>query len=470
MRVDEFDFDLPPELIAARPASPRDAARLLVVGERLEDRAMLDLPTLLRPGDLLVVNDTRVIPARLVGRRGAAKIEVTLHRDQGGGRWRAFAKGAKKLHPGDRIDFSDDFHARVAAKNAEGDVTLDFDREGAAFRDALARHGHVPLPPYIKRAATIRSDRGDYQTIFAAKDGAVAAPTAGLHFTERLLAALDAAGIGRVDRHAPCRRRHVPAGQGRRHGDHRCMPRPASSTPRTARRIADARAAGGRVVAVGTTALRLLESAARDDGTVQPFAGETSLFITPGYRFKAVDLLLTNFHLPRSTLFMLVSAFAGLDADEGGVRARDRAALSLFFLWRRLPAASGGAPMSEALPFTVFAEDGPARRGRLETAHGVVETPCFMPVGTAATVKAMKPEEVAATGAKIILGNTYHLMLRPDGGAHRRARRPAQIHELAGRDPDRQRRLPGHVAGEAAHHRRARRRRSARISTARSIR
>ncbi len=311
MRVDEFDFDLPPELIAARPASPRDAARLLVVGERLEDRAMLDLPKLLRPGDLLVVNDTRVIPARLVGRRGAAKIEFTLHRDQGGGRWRAFAKGAKKLHPGDRIDFSDDFHARVAAKNAEGDVTLDFDREGAAFRDALARHGHVPLPPYIKRPDDL-SDRGDYQTIFAAKDGAVAAPTAGLHFTERLLAALDAAGIGRVTVTL-----HVGAGtflpvKVADTADHKMHAETGFIDAATARRIADARDDGGRVVAVGTTALRLLESGARDDGAVQPFAGETSLFITPGYRFKAVDLLLTNFHLPRSTLFMLVSAFAGL--------------------------------------------------------------------------------------------------------------------------------------------------------------
>jgi S-adenosylmethionine:tRNA ribosyltransferase-isomerase len=311
MRVDEFDFDLPPELIAARPASPRDASRLLEVGETLADRAMLDLPRLLRPGDLLVVNDTRVIPARLVGRRGTAKIEVTLHRDLGGGRWRAFAKGAKKLHPGDCVDLGGDFHATVETKNDEGDVTLAFDREGAAFRDALTRHGHVPLPPYIKRPDDA-DDRSDYQTIFAAQDGAVAAPTAGLHFTDRLLAALDKAGIGRV-----AITLHVGAGtflpvKVADTDDHKMHSETGFIGAAAAQRINEARAAGGRVVAVGTTPLRLLESAASGDGTVKPFAGATALFITPGYRFKAVDLLLTNFHLPRSTLFMLVSAFAGL--------------------------------------------------------------------------------------------------------------------------------------------------------------
>ncbi len=311
MRVDDFDFDLPPDLIAARPADPRDASRLLEVGETLADWAMRDLPRLLRPGDLLVANDTRVIPARLVGRRGTAKVEVTLHRDLGGGRWRAFAKGAKKLHPGDRIAFADDFHAAVAAKNAEGDVTLAFDREGAAFRAALTQHGHVPLPPYIKRPDDV-ADRGDYQTIFAAKDGAVAAPTAGLHFTERLLAALDKAGIGRVTVTL-----HVGAGtflpvKVADTADHTMHSETGFIDAAAAQRINGARAAGGRVVAVGTTPLRLLESAASDDGTVGPFAGDTALFITPGYRFKAVDLLLTNFHLPRSTLFMLVGAFAGL--------------------------------------------------------------------------------------------------------------------------------------------------------------
>jgi S-adenosylmethionine:tRNA ribosyltransferase-isomerase len=312
MRVDEFAFNLPSELIAARPAAPRDASRLLVVGERLEDRAMLELPALLRPGDLLVANDTRVIPARLIGRRGAARIEVTLHRDLGGGQWRAFAKNAKRLKAGDRIEFGDGFAGRLIEKHEAGDVTLGFDREGDAFRAALARHGHVPLPPYIKRADDA-DDRGDYQTIFAARDGAIAAPTAGLHFTARLLAALDAAGIARATVTL-----HVGAGtflpvKAEDTGDHQMHEETGIIDAATASRVNAARAAGGRIVAVGTTSLRLLESAADATGTITPFAGETALFITPGYRFKAVDLLLTNFHLPRSTLFMLVAAFAGLE-------------------------------------------------------------------------------------------------------------------------------------------------------------
>ncbi len=312
MRVSEFDFELPQRLVAARPIEPRDAARLLVVGAALEDRHMLDLPRLLRRGDLLVVNDTRVIPARLVGRRGAARVEVTLHRDLGGGRWRAFAKGAKRLKLGDRLAFGEGFAAEVAEKHAEGDITLAFALEGEAFRAALERFGAMPLPPYIKRAGDAR-DRSDYQTIFAAKEGAVAAPTAGLHFTDRLLAALDEAGIGRL-----AVTLHVGAGtflpvkaedtRGHRmHGEWGFLDEEA------ARRIAATRAHGGRIVAVGTTSLRLLESAADEAGRVQPFAGETALFITPGYRFRAVDLLLTNFHLPRSTLFMLVAGFAGLE-------------------------------------------------------------------------------------------------------------------------------------------------------------
>jgi S-adenosylmethionine:tRNA ribosyltransferase-isomerase len=311
MRVDEFDFDLAPELIAARPLHPRDASRLLVVDERLADRAILDLPRLLRRGDLLVANDTRVIPARLMGLRGNAKVELTLHRDLGGGRWLAFAKGAKKLKEGDRIDFGDDFWARVAVKSDEGDVTLEFDREGPGFKAALTQHGHVPLPPYIKRPDDA-GDRGDYQTIFAAKDGAVAAPTAGLHFTPRLLSALESTGIGCITVTL-----HVGAGtflpiRVADTADHKMHEEAGSIDAATARRINLARAAGGRIVAVGTTALRLLETAARDDGVIAPFAGQTALFITPGYHFKAIDLLLPNFHLPRSTLFMLVSAFAGL--------------------------------------------------------------------------------------------------------------------------------------------------------------
>ena len=312
MRVDDFDFSLPPDLIAARPASPRDAARLLVVDDNLGDRQMRDLPRLLRAGDLLVVNDTRVIPARLMGLRGAAKVEITLHRDLGDGSWRAFAKGAKKLKIGDRIDFGDGFAANVVEKHEAGDLTLAFDRAGAEFRAALGRVGHVPLPPYIKRPDD-PSDRGDYQTIFAARDGAVAAPTAGLHFTAPLLAALDAVGVARA-----IVTLHVGAGtflpvKVADTADHIMHSETGYIDDATAQRINAARAAGGRIVAVGTTSLRLLESAARADGTIAPFAGDTALFITPGYRFKAVDLLLTNFHLPRSTLFMLVSAFAGLD-------------------------------------------------------------------------------------------------------------------------------------------------------------
>jgi S-adenosylmethionine:tRNA ribosyltransferase-isomerase len=314
MRVDDFDFELPRQLIADHPAEPRDAARLLEVGPALKDRAIRDLPSLLRRGDLMVVNDTRVIPARLTGRRGAASVEITLHRDLGGGLWRAFAKGAKRLKPGDTIAFGDGFAATVAAKHDEGDLTLRFDAEGADFRAKLERFGSMPLPPYIKRAAGGDArDLADYQTMFAAKDGAVAAPTAGLHFTPLLIAALDAAGIERLTVTL-----HVGAGtflpvKAADTKDHRMHSETGLIDADAAARINAVRAAGGRVVAVGTTSLRLLESAADERGRVAPFVGETSLFITPGYRFRAVDLLLTNFHLPRSTLFMLVAAFAGLE-------------------------------------------------------------------------------------------------------------------------------------------------------------
>ncbi|HZB92045.1 MAG TPA: tRNA preQ1(34) S-adenosylmethionine ribosyltransferase-isomerase QueA [Stellaceae bacterium] len=314
MRVDAFDFELPKELIAARPVEPRDAARLLVVRDTFADRQMLDLPQLLRRGDLLVVNDTRVIPARLVGLRGAAEIEVTLHRDLGHGHWRAFAKGAKRLKPGDRLVFGTEFAAEVTAKHAEGDIGLSFAVEGEPLRAALARFGSMPLPPYIKRqSGGDPRDRHDYQTIFAAKEGAVAAPTAGLHFTERLLASLDAAGIARCTVTL-----HVGAGtflpvKAEDTRDHRMHSEWGVIDADAAERINHARAQGGRIVAIGTTGLRLLESAADESGRLQPFAGETALFITPGYRFRAVDLLVTNFHLPRSTLFMLVAAFAGLE-------------------------------------------------------------------------------------------------------------------------------------------------------------
>lgn len=313
MRVDLFDFELPRELIADRPAEPREAARLLVVGKTLEDRHVRDLPRLLRPGDLLVFNDTKVLPARLVGRRGEATVEITLHKETAQGTWRALARNARRLRPGDRIVFAPDLEGEVAAREG-GEIALRFNLVGPAFRAALERCGAMPLPPYIARPrGGDPRDRSDYQTIFAAKEGAVAAPTAGLHFTPALLEALAAGGIEWLTLTL-----HVGAGT--------FLPVKVEDTEQhvmhaetgfldeaTAERLGAARAAGRRIVAVGTTALRLLESAADESGRIRPFAGETRLFITPGYRFKAVDLLFTNFHLPRSTLFMLVAAFAGLE-------------------------------------------------------------------------------------------------------------------------------------------------------------
>jgi S-adenosylmethionine:tRNA ribosyltransferase-isomerase len=315
MRLDDFDFALPRELIADHPLQPREAARLLHIPANggFADRHIFDLPDLLRPGDLLVCNDTKVIPARLVGKRGAATVEVTLHHDQGCGSWRAFAKGARRLHVGDRLAFAEDFAATVAEKHPEGDVTLNFDLDSDALRAALARHGAMPLPPYIKRArGGDTRDRRDYQTIFARVEGAVAAPTAGLHFTPALIEALSWRGIGLANLTL-----HVGPGtflpvkspdphDHKMHGEWGILPAD------TAGHIAAAKRQGGRIVAVGTTSLRLLETAAAETGEVRPFAGETRLFILPGYHFRAVDLLLTNFHLPRSTLFMLVAALAGL--------------------------------------------------------------------------------------------------------------------------------------------------------------
>jgi len=316
MRLDDFDFELPRRLIADHPCEPRDAARLLLIpaSGRLQDRRISDLPTLLRRGDLLVFNDTKVIPARLVGRRGAASVEVTLHRDLGGGMWRAFAKGARRLRIGDRIAFGKDFSADVAEKHPEGDVTLQFGLEGEAFRKALARYGAMPLPPYIKRPrGGDPRDHADYQTIFARAEGAVAAPTAGLHFTPALLETLAERGIGwtMLTLHVgPGTFLPVKSADPR---DHKMHAEWGMLRAATAERIAATRHAGGRIVAVGTTSLRLLESAAAGNGEVRPFAGETRLFILPGYRFRAIDLLLTNFHLPRSTLLMLVAALAGLE-------------------------------------------------------------------------------------------------------------------------------------------------------------
>ncbi|SLN55776.1 tRNA preQ1(34) S-adenosylmethionine ribosyltransferase-isomerase QueA [Oceanibacterium hippocampi] len=315
MKVDAFDFELPAELIAERPAEPRDSARLLVVGnDGFADRQVADLADLLSPGDLLVFNDTKVIPARLRGLRREAKVEATLHMRLGPGRWAAFARPAKRLKPSDRIDFAEDFHATVAEKGEAGEITLDFDREGAALDEAIAAHGELPLPPYIaSRRAVDRRDLDDYQTMFAEKSGAVAAPTAGLHFTPGLIGKLSARDIGHL-----CITLHVGAGtflpvKADDTDEHRMHSEIGVIAPDHADRINAVRAGGGRIVAVGTTSLRLLESAADETGQVQPFSGATDIFITPGYRFRAVDLLITNFHLPRSTLFMLVSAFSGLE-------------------------------------------------------------------------------------------------------------------------------------------------------------
>jgi S-adenosylmethionine:tRNA ribosyltransferase-isomerase len=331
MQLADFDFDLPRNLIADRPAEPRDSARLLVIPARGEfvDRHTGDLPELLRPGDLLVFNDTKVIPARLAGRRGEATVEITLARDLGGGMWRAYAKGARRLRPGDHIDFAPDFAAEVDGKTPEGEVTLRFDREGAPFRDALGRHGAMPLPPYIKRTkGGDPRDRADYQTMFATEEGAVAAPTAGLHFTPALLDRLTACGIEwlTVTLHVGPGT-FLPVKTDDPH-EHRMHAEWGIVTPEKAARINAARRRGGRIIAVGTTSLRLLESATAETGEVREFSGETRLFILPGYRFRAVDLLLTNFHLPRSTLMMLVAALAGLDritaAYQHGIAERYR--------------------------------------------------------------------------------------------------------------------------------------------------
>jgi S-adenosylmethionine:tRNA ribosyltransferase-isomerase len=327
MQVDLFDFELPDEAIATRPARPRDAARMLVVGPggATDDRHVRDLPEVLRAGDVLVLNDTKVIAAELHGERvrdgAAAGIGVTLIKRLGSSRWLALARGAKKLAEGDRVRFGAQndaacliagLDATVAAKGEAGEVTLAFDLSGPILDEAIAAIGHVPLPPYIAgKRREDEQDRRDYQTIYATHEGAVAAPTAGLHFTEDLFARLDTAGITRQTLTL-----HVGAGtflpvKTADTAEHRMHAEWGTIPAATADALNKARAAGGRLVAVGTTSLRLLESATGADGIIRPFAGETSIFITPGYRFRAVDLLMTNFHLPRSTLFMLVSAFSG---------------------------------------------------------------------------------------------------------------------------------------------------------------
>jgi len=313
MKVDAFDFDLPTRFIAQRPESPRDAARLLKVAEGVfSDHRVAELPELLRPGDLIVVNDTRVIPTRLSGRRGEAAMEVTLHMEEGPDTWVAFARPARKLRPGDRIDFADGFRAEVTAKGDGGEVTLAF--PPGTLKPCLDRLGAMPLPPYIKRDGLADDrDAEDYQTLFADAPGAVAAPTAGLHFTPALLEALKERGVERVPLTL-----HVGAGtflpvKSETVEDHKMHAEWGEVNDAAATAVQAAQDRGGRVVAVGSTVLRLLETAADEDGRVRPFRGKTDIFITPGYRFKVADLMLTNFHLPRSTLFMLVAAFAGLE-------------------------------------------------------------------------------------------------------------------------------------------------------------
>ena len=314
MRVDLFDFDLPAELIALRPAKPRDSARLLQVqGDEISDRTVLDLPTLLRPGDTLVLNDTRVIPAQLEGRKGDARIGATLHKREGVREWWAFVRNAKRLRIGDTIEFGGGVSASVADRNDEGAMLLQFDGN-EPVEVLLDRAGRMPLPPYIaSRRPADESDRDDYQTMFARQDGAVAAPTAALHFTPRLIDALEAHGVRRETLTL-----HVGAGtflpvKAEDTSEHRMHAEWGQIDAETAERLNSVKASGGRLIAVGTTSLRLLESAADANGTIHPFEGDTAIFITPGYRFKAVDGLVTNFHLPKSTLFMLVSAMMGLE-------------------------------------------------------------------------------------------------------------------------------------------------------------
>jgi S-adenosylmethionine:tRNA ribosyltransferase-isomerase len=328
MRVSDFDFELPADRIALRPARPRDSARLLTVGAdgALGDRRVSDLPDLLRAGDVLVFNDTRVIPARLSGERDRdglkLSVQATLLQRLSPECWTALMKPGKRLRVGDRVRFSaahdraDDLEtldATVAAKAEDGQITLDFDLAGPLLDEAIARVGFMPLPPYIAaQRPEDEEDRRDYQTVYAREDGSVAAPTAGLHFTSDLLAKLEAKGIGRAFVTL-----HVGAGtflpvKAEEIAEHKMHAETGEVSAAAAEALNAARKAGGRIVCVGTTSLRLLESATDEDGTVRPFAGETAIFITPGYRFRATDVLMTNFHLPKSTLLMLVAALAGM--------------------------------------------------------------------------------------------------------------------------------------------------------------
>ena len=314
MRVDLFDFDLPTDRIALRPARPRDSARMLLVeGGRISDRGVLDLPDILRPGDVLIFNNTRVIPAQLEGKRGEARIGATLHKREGPREWRAFVRNAKRVRDGDVIEFGEEVKASAVERDEEGAILLHFEGE-EPVELLLERAGRMPLPPYIaSRRPADQSDRDDYQTMFAREDGAVAAPTAALHFTPRLIETLEKHGVSRETLTL-----HVGAGtflpvKAEDTSGHKMHSEWGRIDAETAQRLNRVRASGGRLIAVGTTSLRLIESAADESGVIRPFEGDTAIFITPGYRFKAIDGLVTNFHLPRSTLFMLVSALMGLE-------------------------------------------------------------------------------------------------------------------------------------------------------------
>ena len=310
--LDEFDFNLPPDRIAQEPVRPRDRARLLEIGQTLNDCVIRDLPELLTPGDLLIINDTKVIPARLYGKRGEVNVEATLHRHVEKNMWRAFARPGRRLRLNDIIVFGEDLSASVERKLDDGEIILDFITNDLAL--SLAKNGEMPLPPYINRLPKSQeADYANYQTVYTKKPGAVAAPTAGLHFTQQLFHNLASEGIrfAKVTLHVgPGTFLPVRNESPENHVMHAEVGRISS---KTANLINDTRSLGKRIVAVGTTSLRLVESAASENGEVNEFDGETDLFILPGYRFKAVDMLITNFHLPKSTLFMLVSAFSGLE-------------------------------------------------------------------------------------------------------------------------------------------------------------
>jgi S-adenosylmethionine:tRNA ribosyltransferase-isomerase len=312
MKVSDFDFELPQELIAQVPAEPRDSSRLLHITDKLFDHGIKDLPDLLNPGDILVFNNTKVIPSRLTGRRGEATVEVTLHKQQNSATWWAFAKGAKRLNSGDKIIFADDFICTISEKRDGGEVLLVFEGGMEELMAGLNQYGYMPLPPYIKRKkGGLPQDRYNYQTLYAERDGAVAAPTAGLHFTEELMAALDQRGVQKAYVTL-----HVGAGtflpiKVADTDDHVMHAEWGELDAATARVINQARATGGKVISVGSTSLRLLETAADEKGILQAFSGETAIFITPGYKFKITDKMVTNFHLPKSTLFMLIAALGG---------------------------------------------------------------------------------------------------------------------------------------------------------------